>query len=138
MNIDRFKRDHTAILGSIDTLRTLSHAGVARNAAEIARGIVAMSSAIKLHLSAEDRLLYPALEQSGNQALARMGARMQAEMGSLLSAYAEFAGLWNTTDRVRDDAEGFRAGANRVLKALYERVRQEDREFYPLIERQAA
>lgn len=49
MNIDRFKHDHVDILGQIDRLRQLAHAGVEGNAAAIARGIVAISSTIKLH-----------------------------------------------------------------------------------------
>lgn len=138
MNIDRFKHEHTEILDGIAALRTLSRAGVARNAAEIARGIVSMSSVIKLHLGAEDRLLYPALQQSGDRTLARLGARFQEEMRSILSAYMEFARRWNTADRVIGDAEGFRADANRVLKSIYDRMRHEDRDFYPLVERHAS
>ena len=66
MNIDKFKHQHVSILSSIASLRSLAHAGVARNAAEIARLIVAMSSTIKLHLAVEDRALYPALQRGGN------------------------------------------------------------------------
>ncbi len=57
MNIDKFKHQHLDILRSIDLLRQLTHAGVARNAAEIAQRIVAMSSTIKLHLAVEDQAL---------------------------------------------------------------------------------
>ena len=37
VNIDKFKHQHLDILRSIDLLRQLTHAGVERNAAEIAR-----------------------------------------------------------------------------------------------------
>ena len=72
MNIDKFKHQHLDILRSIDLLRQLTHAGVERNAAEIAQRIVAMSSTIKLHLAVEDQALYPALQRSGNASLARL------------------------------------------------------------------
>lgn len=137
MNIDRFKNEHAQILEGIAALRRLSHAGIVDHAAEIARGIVAMSSVIKLHLSAEDRVLYPGLQASGDHGLAMLGRRFQQEMGSIAAAYVEFAGRWNTPGRVHGDPEGFRADANRVLKAVYERMQRENHDFYPLIERHA-
>ena len=80
MNIDKFKHQHLDILRSIDLLRQLTHAGVERNAAEIAQRIVAMSSTIKLHLAVEDQALYPALQRSGNASLARMGRQYQRDI----------------------------------------------------------
>ena len=80
MNIDKFKHQHLDILRSIDLLRQLTHAGVERNAAEIAQRIVAMSSTIKLHLAVEDQALYPALQRSGNASLARLGRQYQRDI----------------------------------------------------------
>ncbi|HCL87452.1 MAG TPA: hemerythrin [Comamonadaceae bacterium] len=134
MNIDRFKHEHVDILAQIDRLRTLSHAGPAQHAAEIARGIVAMSSTIRLHLAVEDRLLYPALQAGGDADLARLGARFQHEMGEIAGSYAAFARRWNTAERVASDPEGFRAEANVALRRVYERMRREDHDFYPRIE----
>ncbi|RIK97908.1 MAG: hemerythrin [Burkholderiales bacterium] len=137
MNIDRFKHDHERILEGIAALRALSHDGIAENAAEIARRIVAMSSVIKLHLSAEDRVLYPELQASGNRTLAMLGWQFQQEMNSIAAAYVEFARRWNTPERVHGDPAGFRLDANRVLKAVHERMQRENRDFYPVIERHA-
>ncbi len=134
MNIDRFKHEHEDILAQIDTLRALSHAGPAQHAGAIAQAIVAMSSTIRLHLAVEDRLLYPALQTAGDAALARLGARFQHEMGEIAGGYVEFARRWNTAERVAADPEGFRAEANVALRSVYERMRREDREFYPRIE----
>lgn len=138
MNIDRFKHEHVQILEGIAALRSLSHAGVADNAAEIARRVITMSSVIKLHLSAEDRVLYPSLQASGDRTLAQLGGQFQQEMSSIAAAYVDFARRWNTPERVHSDPDGFRADANRVLKAVHERMHRENRDFYPLIERHAA
>lgn len=134
MNIDRFKHDHVDILCQIDGLRRLTHAGVEDNAADIARGIVAISSTIKLHLAVEDRMLYPALAQSGNAELARLSQRFQHDMGSIATAFMSFARHWNTAESVRANAQAFRAEANDVLRRVYERMQRENREFYPRIE----
>jgi iron-sulfur cluster repair protein YtfE (RIC family) len=138
MNIDRFKHEHRDILDQIAALRQLTHAGVEHNAAAIARGIVAMSSTIKLHLAVEDRLLYPALQGGADPELARLGEQFQREMGAIAAAYMEFARHWNTPERVRADAAGFRADANTVLRRVYERMQRENRDFYPRIEAEEA
>ena len=134
MNIDRFKHEHVDILESIATLRRLTQAGVASNAAQIAQGVVAMSSHIKLHLAVEDRVLYPALQNGPDASLARLGQRMQQEMGAIASAYMAFARRWNTAEAVRGDEAGFRTDANLVLRQVHERMQRENRDFYPRIE----
>jgi hypothetical protein len=81
MNIDKFKHQHADIMSNISALRRLAQAGVAQNAADIARLIVSMSSTIKLHLAVEDQALYPALQRGDNPELARMGQQYQTDMG---------------------------------------------------------
>lgn len=134
MNIDRFKHEHVDILKSIATLRRLTQAGVTSNAAQIAQGVVAMSSLIKLHLAVEDRVLYPALQNGPDINLARLGQQFQQEMGAIANAYISFARRWNTAEAVRGDEAGFRAGANLVLRQVYERMQRENHDFYPRIE----
>lgn len=134
MNIDKFKHQHTDILECIAALRKATHAGISKNAAEIARLIVAMSSTIKLHLAVEDQVLYPALRNGDNTTLAQMGKKFQDEMDAISSAYMVFAGRWNHPAKVSTDPEGFRADANTVLKILHARMQKENTVFYPAIE----
>lgn len=134
MRIDKFKHQHVDILQRVAALRELTRAGVAANAQAIAEGIIGMSAVIKLHLAVEDQALYPALQRSGDAALARMGRQYQDEMGPLAQAYEAFARRWNTAQRLQGDPEGFRADANDVLRRLHERMQRENREFYPRIE----
>jgi len=134
MNIDKFKHQHADILGAIAGLRKLVQAGIAEHAADISARIVAMSGIIKLHLAVEDRTLYPALEASGDLALARMSVHYRGEMDGISGAYLAFAAKWNTPRRLAEQPETFRDEANVVLKTLYERMKKEDREFYPAIE----
>jgi iron-sulfur cluster repair protein YtfE (RIC family) len=134
MNIDKFKHQHIDILSAIADLRQLVQEGISTHAAEIARRIVSMSSIIRLHLAVEDRVLYPALEASGNRAMAGMGQKYRDEMEGIAGSYLDFASKWNTPRILVSEPETFRAEANQVLKALYERMKREDHEFYPAIE----
>jgi iron-sulfur cluster repair protein YtfE (RIC family) len=134
MNIDKFKHQHIDILSAIADLRKLVQSGIANHAADIAQRIVAMSGIIKLHLAVEDRVLYPALEASGNSQLAGMGQKYRQEMDGIAGSYLNFAAKWNTPRQLAEEPEAFREEANQVLKALYDRMKREDREFYPAIE----
>ncbi len=133
MNIDKYQQQHVTILQSIISLRKLSQAGVAANAQAIAEGVIAIGSTIKLHLAIEDQALYPALQRSGNAELAQLGKTFQTNMGPIAQAFEGFARRWNTAERLRKDPEGFRDDANIVLRALYQRIQQENVEFYPRI-----
>lgn len=133
MNIDKFKHQHLDILDSIDRLRASSQEGVAEHAEEIAARIVAMSGVVRLHLAVENDTLYPALAK-GDLHLARMSQAYRNEMGDIAAEYLAFAGRWNLASRLVKAPEQFRQEANRVLRNLYERIRREDREFYPAIE----
>jgi hypothetical protein len=134
MNIDKFKQQHVDILQGIASLRKLALAGVARNAAEIARGIVSMSATIKLHLAVEDRALYPAVARSADVDLARKGKEFQQEMDAIAAAYEAFAKRWNNARSLELDEGGFRDDANTVLRQVHERMQRENRDLYPRIE----
>ncbi|SDF78080.1 MULTISPECIES: hemerythrin domain-containing protein [unclassified Duganella] len=134
MNIDKFKHQHIDILSAIANLRQLVQRGIIEHATDISHNIVAMSSTIRLHLAVEDRVLYPALEASGNRTMAGMSQQYRDEMEGIAGNYLDFANKWNTPRLLAAEPETFRVEANRVLKALYERMKREDREFYPAIE----
>jgi len=134
MNIDKFKHQHVEILTCITDLRTLVKNGIRNNADDIAKMIISMSSIIKLHLAVEDKILYPALQSTNNASLARMGKRFQDEMTSIARAYLDFARKWNAASTLASNPEEFRSDANSVLRVLYERMRKENTDFYPVIE----
>lgn len=134
MDIDKFKQQHVEIIGSVAALRQLVKEGIIENATKISKLIISMSSIIKLHLAVEDTILYPALQDRSNAAMARMGKKFQDEMAVIATAYMGFARHWNNASKVSADPEGFRSDANVVLKILHDRMRKENTIFYPAIE----
>lgn len=134
MNIDKFKREHVDLLTAVGTLRELVQTGVQEHAEAIVEQLVSMSAAIKLHLAAEDRMLYPALAGAADPRIAETGRQFQQEMGGLAGTYGAFAARWNLAAKIAHDPQGFRHEANEVFKALHTRVQRENRELYPLAE----
>lgn len=134
MNLERFETQHITILRGIGELRRLSQQGISSNASAIARALVELSATIKLHLAAEDRMLYPTAQRAGDVELARMAQRYQNDMGPIAAEFETFARRWNTAAPMRECPEDFRREANAVLRMVWERMHREDREFYPRIQ----
>ncbi|CAM5790271.1 hemerythrin domain-containing protein [Castellaniella caeni] len=134
MNIDRFKNHHVEILSGIATLRKLTHQGVADYAVDIAHELKALAQVVTQHLAIEDRILYPSLERSGDDHMARMSRAYQDDMQGIATSFINFARRWSNATLLTKDPDGFRADANTVLKSVHTRMVRENHEFYPAIE----
>jgi iron-sulfur cluster repair protein YtfE (RIC family) len=134
MDIDRFKNQHVEILEGIAELRRLARSGIQTHAPAIAAKVAALSSVITLHLAIEDRILYPAVQNTGDAHLASMGKAYQEDMKGIASQYIAFSRRWSQPGEVAKQPESFRDDANTVLKMVHQRMQRENVEFYPAIE----
>jgi hemerythrin-like domain-containing protein len=134
MDLKKFKADHRAIVVRLTELRRLSESDVVENANRIADAIALMSLAIRLHLTAEEAILYPAMAKSADFETVRVGRRFRVEIRGIAADYAKFARKWAATQRVIADPAGFRDDARRVLGTIHRRIEHENQELYPLAE----
>lgn len=134
MKTDRIRNDHNALLEQVGALRGLIQVGIPDNAEAIFRQLMHISAAIKLHLSVEDRTLYPALSSAADAHIAATGKRFQDEMGGLAGAYTQFASHWNVAHKIAQQPEEFRQHANAIFKALHDRIQCENNELLPMAE----
>lgn len=135
MDVQRYRKDHAWILRQFEALRELTHAGVRDHAADISRLLMTISGRIKLHLAAEEEFLYPSLAHSGDSAAAALGKRYEQEMQGMAATFVAFVKDWWTPAKLEHDPEGFQRSANTVLKALFERIKRENVELYPVVEK---
>lgn len=135
MDVQRYRNDHAWILRQFESLRELTHAGVRDNAEAISKLLVAISGRIKLHLAAEEEFLYPSLAHGGDSAAVALGKRYEQEMQGMAATFVAFVKDWWTPAKLEHDPEGFQRSANTVLKALFERIRRENIELYPVAEK---
>ena len=131
MDIERFKKEHADLMAAVTSLRELVQHGVGERADAIHRQLSAMNSAIKLHLAAEDRMLYPALMKAADPAVAQTGRQFQEEMGGLGRVFTDYNNKWQTS-AIRTDVEGFANETRKVFGALAKRIERENNELYPL------
>ena len=87
------------------------------------------------HLKAEDWILYPMLLASGDPATAATAREFMDEMGGLAAAFLAYADKWSAT-AIESDWAGYCSETKGIVEALTQRILRENRELYPLAERE--
>lgn len=131
MDISRFANHHVDILRAIKEMRDYSRAGVAEHATDIARAIMKLRSKVFLHLSTENKVMYPAIYALQDPEISELARGFQDEMDGLSKAFDEFCLRWRQARTLAENPEGFRRDANTVIKALHYRIQRENTSFYP-------
>ena len=87
------------------------------------------------HLKSEDWILYPALLASDDPATAATARIFMDEMGGLAAAFLAYADRWSAGAIDRDWA-GYCGESHAIIDALTQRMIRENRDLYPLAERE--
>jgi hypothetical protein len=86
------------------------------------------------HLKAEDWILYPALLASDDPETAAIAQQFIDEMGGLAAAFIAYADKWSAS-AIDSDWAGYCGESKVIIEDLSERITRENRELYPLAER---
>lgn len=133
-----FRRQHkTLLLLSAELKTALAAAPTKEQASNCANLLSKINGVLSVHLAAEDKSLYPRLMAANDQAIALLAKQFSDEMGGLAGVYDDFQRRWSSSTKIYDDFSAFRGEAESVLQALGERIAREERELYPLADRQA-
>jgi Hemerythrin HHE cation binding domain len=86
------------------------------------------------HLKAEDWILYPMLLESGDPETAATARQFMDEMGGLAAGFLAYADKWSAS-AIESDWAGYCTESQGIIEALTQRITRENRELYPLAER---
>lgn len=126
-------RELADLIGQIAGLAASPAAAQAR--ADDIRGLLnQLAGKLTVHLSGEDKVVYPALAASSDPQVAATAKRFQSEMGGLVEVFKAFNRAW-TASAIKADAARFTAELGQVAKAVGERVQKEETVLYPLAEK---
>jgi hemerythrin-like domain-containing protein len=138
MKLDRYLEQHTEIHRQLATLKDqLQGAGSRFDPGAARQGLVTLGAKLNIHLAFEDQALYPPLLNHQDQLVRSKVREYMAEVGGLKGALAGHLKAWLSTRQVEAEPEKFRSETRTFLEALERRLRAEDQEFYPLLERLA-
>jgi len=135
MNTLPFRQQHARIL-KLGT-RLGEQAKAANDTAavvEVLATLEAFTAELVEHLEQEDGYLYPAMMASADVDLSALATRYRAEMGGITDLFNLYRRRW-TVEAIRMDPPKFARETGLLLEGLIDRVRREDEDLYPVVEK---
>lgn len=129
-NLERQHQDIYNIIN--ETKSMINGADLEGNSANIARNISVLAGKLKIHLSNEDKYLYPSLIKKRDTSLQNKTKHYIDEMGNLSQTYMTFKDKYNTRSKIMSDSKTFKQDANKVFEAVLQRMHREDTDLYVL------
>ncbi|WMC93045.1 hemerythrin domain-containing protein [Kineothrix sp. MB12-C1] len=133
MNLKSYLEQHENIAEEIQFLQSKASSDISEEeAGEIAKHINTLAGKLNIHLTMEDKYLYPSLLAKGNTGFAIES--YIDEMGGLAKEFTEFKEKYNTKPKLLEAKASFARDANTILNKITARVKKEEDTIYKLID----
>lgn len=133
---DKFRQDHNDILALLSELKgTLNEASLATDAAPARLCVSRLLGRLTLHLSAEDRSLYPELAKSSDAVVVKLARTFADDMAQTAPKVVAYGKRWPTPSSIKAEPRAFIADTVAMAKTLTARIQREDRELYAAADR---
>jgi len=131
MNLKNYLEQHQAIAVELETIKKLvSESDIEKNASNIALHISTLAGKLKVHLSMEDKYMYPGLEKSEDDMIKKLAKKYQKEMGDLSEKFTEYKEKYNTKPKILNHESELRMETNKIFQEIEQRVHREESELY--------
>jgi len=128
------KEAHISIYTTLNDIKKMLE-NIEENATLIARSISRLAGTLKVHLSNEDRYLYPTMLENGDTTLKGKASEYQKEMGNLSQEFMIFKDKYNTSSKLITNRSSAKKEITDVFNKIEVRMQKEDNELYPLAEK---
>lgn len=132
--LENFLRQHKDIMEEVKYLEDILNRDDYENRlGDLAIHISLLAGKLKVHLSSEDKFLYPDLLKSESNELKKMANEYMSEMGHISDAYTNYKNKFNTKSKIEGNINLFIEQSKDIIKALKNRISKEERGLYKLI-----
>lgn len=129
------QRQHIDILSSSEDIAPLLNKLRTDNNPELQKKVISQINSLLgklfVHLSMEDKVLYPYAIDSENRNLSQKAQQLMKEMGNIKNLFVAYRDNFLIKGHI-DNPELFVKETNSLLLALKERINREEKELYPL------
>ena len=134
---ETLRKQHAELVEAVRQIdAALKPEQLAKGASEMRRLLSGLMGKLSLHLAMEDNALYPSLEKHADAKVRDIGVKFAREMAGVKPAVEAFAKKWSEAEIVKDAAT-FCADTKKLFAVLADRIKRENTELYPLLERGA-
>lgn len=130
---DSYRRQHNELLEMATKLAgKLSVDIVTKEASDIVSVLSQFGSKLNMHLTMEDKALYPKLMSSGNTKTAQVAKDYMAEMGGIKQVVEKYLNSWALSKNIIAEPQKFIDESKGIISALKTRIDKENNILYPL------
>ena len=133
--IATFRRQHRQLLKiTIEISNLLDPKGLAEDASNIRSLLSHLAGKLSVHLSMEDKYLYPNLLDSKDTRVSSLAKQYIDEMGDIKEVFGAYVKIWPSPTAIQNDPIKFINETKGIFEALQKRIDREDSNLYPLID----
>jgi len=134
MNLNNYLEQHRTMESEITTIKSLINTkDVQQNAGDIALHISTLAGKLKIHLSMEDKYLYPGLQNSDDERVKKLAEDYQKEMGDLAEKFVTYKDKYNTKLKIVQNLSTLKQETTNILLVIEKRIYREEKELYKFI-----
>lgn len=131
MNKHTYIEQHKAIIAEMDEIRQLIHKNnTAEYADDLVRHLCTLAGKIGVHLSMEDKSMYPRLAESSDEQIRSMAVRYQEQMGGIAGRFTQYKEKYNTRQKLLEHAADFKSETQKIFQEIDQRIAKEEHELY--------
>ena len=134
MNKRTYIEQHQGISEEIETIQSLlDENNLEKNADQIALHICTLAGKISVHLSLEDKFMYPKLAESKEEQTQKLAIRYQQQMGGIAEMFALYKDKYNMRQKILDHRYEIKTETHKIFHEIRNRIFKEESELYMYI-----
>ncbi len=107
---------------------------LSNDASEVRSLLSKLLGKLSVHLSMEDKVLYPKLLRHSDERVKSMAKRFIDEMGSIGQAVKAYKKKWPSALQIQKDPSDFIEQTKGIFDALVKRIERENNELYKVVD----
>ncbi|MBI2393346.1 MAG: protein kinase [Deltaproteobacteria bacterium] len=132
---DNFRRQHEELARLGAEIIAALETDVAAHAAHVRRLVARFAGKLSMHATMENEALYPRLLAHRDASVSGRAKALYDEVSTLYASFGTYAKRWPDSASIEADPAAFTKDTRRVLAILSARMRRENDELYPLVDR---
>lgn len=130
---DSYRKQHTELLElAVKLSGKLSKEEIQKGPEEILGILSQFASKLNMHLTMEDKALYPKLMASSNPKISQTAKEFMTEMGGIKQVVEKYIASWSLAKNISADPQKFIDESKGIITALKTRIEKENNNLYPL------
>jgi hemerythrin-like domain-containing protein len=136
MDINYLRRQHKEVNEVLADLknRLEPYDKIPETAFALTMLIANIAGKLKIHLSSEDKYLYPGLLKNPDPKVQDTAQMFIEEMGDLAESFDIYKSKYMNAKNIRNSPEDFVSETKTIIKAILKRIEKEESELYTMLQ----